>query len=280
MAVAAIIGAGPTGGAVAHALARRGMFARVLLVDDAIHVAAGKALDIQQAGPIEGFDTRLDARPRPTDIGGADLVIVADQAGPPAVEWQGEEGLAALSRVRQAGHEGPWLLAGASSAWLMERAAREIDLAPEKIVGSAVLALQAALRAIVALETDVSVLDVDALVVGRPPDSMRVLWEQATVAGQPALSRLARNGVHRIEHRLRQLWPPGPLALGSAAALTAHAMCRNARRRLTTFALVPAGAGERQALAVPALLGPAGVRAVETSLLEGQPPWRFALARP
>jgi malate dehydrogenase len=277
MAVAAIIGAGPTAGAIAHALARRGSFSSVLLVDAAIQVAAGKALDIQQAGPIEGSDTRLAARATPGEAGASDLVILADQYGPPALEWKGEPGLVALGHVRRAGHGGPWLFAGASSVWLMERAANELGLASDKLAGSAMLALEGALRAIMAVEADVSVLDVDAPVVGSPPDTVRVLWEQATVAGQPALSRLARSGVQRIEHRLRQMWPPGPMALGSAAALMATAMSCNARRRLTTLALVPAGANEPRVVAVPALLGPSGIRAVDTALLEGHPTRRFSL---
>ena len=55
-----IIGAGELGGAIAHALARGERVDRVRLIDDAGTIAAGKALDIQQAGAIDGFHTRLE----------------------------------------------------------------------------------------------------------------------------------------------------------------------------------------------------------------------------
>ena len=55
MTTAAIIGAGDIGGAIAHALARRESANRVWLIDAAGSAAAGKALDIQQSGAIEGL---------------------------------------------------------------------------------------------------------------------------------------------------------------------------------------------------------------------------------
>src|SRR5262245_66477393 len=61
MTTAAIIGAGDLGGAVAQALAARDRVARLVLIDPAGTVAAGKALDLQQSGAVHGFHTRLAA---------------------------------------------------------------------------------------------------------------------------------------------------------------------------------------------------------------------------
>ena len=55
----AIVGAGELGGAVAHVLARRDVVRSLVLVDESGRVAAGKALDIAQAAPVEGFATQL-----------------------------------------------------------------------------------------------------------------------------------------------------------------------------------------------------------------------------
>src|SRR5690349_7589659 len=55
----AIIGAGELGGALAHALARRDLARTITLVDEHGRVAEGKALDISQAAPVEGFATQL-----------------------------------------------------------------------------------------------------------------------------------------------------------------------------------------------------------------------------
>ena len=55
-----IVGAGDLGGATAHALARGERVRRVLLIDESGTIAAGKALDIQQAEAVEGFHTRVE----------------------------------------------------------------------------------------------------------------------------------------------------------------------------------------------------------------------------
>ena len=55
----AIIGAGELGGSVAHVVARQNLAPTICLIDDAGRVAEGKALDISQAAPIEGFATML-----------------------------------------------------------------------------------------------------------------------------------------------------------------------------------------------------------------------------
>ena len=55
----AILGAGSLGGTLAHALAARGRVRDVCLIDAGGRVAEGKALDITQAAPIEGFSTRV-----------------------------------------------------------------------------------------------------------------------------------------------------------------------------------------------------------------------------
>ena len=59
----AIVGAGELGGLVAHALARRNAADVVRLIDDTGHIAEGKALDISQAAPVEGFATVVSGRP-------------------------------------------------------------------------------------------------------------------------------------------------------------------------------------------------------------------------
>ena len=78
MRVIAIIGAGELGGAAAHALARQDVAAAIRLVDDRGRAAEGKALDIMQAAPIEGFTTEVSGSTELMTAGGADVVIIAD----------------------------------------------------------------------------------------------------------------------------------------------------------------------------------------------------------
>jgi malate dehydrogenase len=88
----AIIGAGELGGAVAHALARSNLVQSVRLIDETRRVAAGKALDIAQAAPVEGFATQLSGATDVSMAAGASIVILADRIT--GGEWQGEDGLA------------------------------------------------------------------------------------------------------------------------------------------------------------------------------------------
>jgi hypothetical protein len=75
-------------------------------------VAEGKALDLMQAGSVEGFATQLSGSTDMMTAGGADIVIVADRAG--GIEWQGEDGLRLVGRLREIAPAAVILLAGAS----------------------------------------------------------------------------------------------------------------------------------------------------------------------
>ena len=79
----AIVGAGELGGLVAHALARRNAAGLVRLIDDSGRVAEGKALDISQAAPVEGFATRSPVRPACRRRRARIVVVIADRAGNP-----------------------------------------------------------------------------------------------------------------------------------------------------------------------------------------------------
>src|SRR5262249_50675109 len=107
----AILGAGDLGGAVAHTLARRDLAHTVRLIDSTGQLAAGKALDLMQAAPIEGFAARVVGSTDPSTMSGADLIVVADRAG--HGEWQGDEGLALLRQVARIGHSSIVVCAGA-----------------------------------------------------------------------------------------------------------------------------------------------------------------------
>src|SRR5262245_59805127 len=101
MNAVAIIGAGELGGSVAQALAARDRLARIVIVDANANVAAGKALDIQQSGAVDGFHTRLTGA---DDFGaavGCALSIVAHQVGQPSQDWDAENGLSTIERVLQ-----------------------------------------------------------------------------------------------------------------------------------------------------------------------------------
>ena len=88
-----IVGAGEIGGALAHILARAGLASSITLVDETGDVAAGKALDIMQAAPIEGFATTVAGHRDLAMSSAGDVTILADRdrSGPDGA-FGGEDG--------------------------------------------------------------------------------------------------------------------------------------------------------------------------------------------
>ncbi len=231
-----ILGAGPIASELASTLARAGV-SRVMLLDDEVpSMAAGKALDVQQACPIIGSDTEVSCGGPTADVLDADVLVVADR-GSDGREWSGETGLAQVARLLPR-IRGIVAFAGASHAWLLERSVIELGRSRAAAVGSAPLALEAAVRAMAALEADCPVSDVHLTVAGRPPTEVAVLWEVSQIAGEAATRRLDQGAMRRIEARIPALWPPGPYALGSAASLAVRTILQGADRTLTGFTLL------------------------------------------
>jgi malate dehydrogenase len=260
MTTAAIIGAGNLGGAIAHALATRESVSRVLLVDSAGTAAAGKALDILQAGAIQGFHTRLDGTDDPSRIIGATVCIVADRFGAASVEWQGDEGLGQLVRLAPFIGEAPIVLAGASQADLLLKAAREGRFRRERLVGSAPEGLAAAIRAIVAMEAHCSPAEVMLTVLGTPPDGFVVPWSEASIGGYALEHVLDTVQLNRVEARTRRLWPPGAYALGLIAACVAEAIVTSSRSAFSLLTVLGGEFGVRDRVgALPVLLSRNGI---------------------
>jgi len=268
--VAAVLGAGELGGALAQKLALRGRFAEVRIIDRARGVAAGKALDIQQSSPLDGFATRVVGDDDPAAAAGAAVIAIADVSGPPNAEWIGDAALALVKRLAQLS-AAPIVCAGPSHRALIAAAVRELHLEPARIVGSAPGALEAAIRAMVALETRGSASDVSLSIIGVPPDRVVIGWEHATVAGASLLAVIGPPQRSKVQARMPHLWPPGPTALAAAAARVVEGLAFGSRRRLTCFAAVraPRTDGLRVA-AVAVELEPGGVHRIAPASLSVQ----------
>lgn len=240
MSFIAIIGAGATGGAIAHKLACRDRVAHIRLIDEAVAIARGKALDIQQSAPLEEFRTKVTAEADVAAAAGAAAIVLADQAGGQG-EHAGEPGLALLRRLTRIETRAPLLFAGVTQRELMARAVSELDVDPKRLLGSAPLALESALRALAGLLIDGSGVEVSLRVVGIPPGNTVVLWEEASAFGQPLSRELPPHEIAGLAARIPGLWPPGPYALASAAARVAEAMANGSRRRFSCFVALGRG---------------------------------------
>lgn len=263
MSTVCIIGAGELGGATAHALARHERIRRVILIDDAAGVAAGKALDILQAGAVDGSHTHLEGGADLSRIVGAAVCVIADRSGRTSSEWQGDEGLALVNRLVPYAGDAPLVFAGASQASLVLAAAREAHIRRERLIGSASEALCGAVKSMVALEAQCSPNEIGLTVLGAPPRGFVVAWSEASIGGHALERVLTQVQLSRIEGRVAHLWPPGPHALGLAAARVAEAVVTSSRRAFSVLTPLGGEFGARGKVGVlPARLSTQGI--VET----------------
>lgn len=260
MATVAIVGAGDIGGACAQALAVRDRVSYVMVIDPAVHPAAGKALDIKQAGAIAGFHTRLDGSADESRVVGCSAVVIADRFAAGSPEWQGEEGLALIKRLDALATDVPIVFAGAAQTSLIESSFQEARIPARRLIGSSTEALAAAVGAIAAMEAGCAPDEVSVAVLGTPPASFVVPWSDASIGGYAMERVLSQVQLRRIEERVSKLWPPGPFVLGAAAARVVEALLGASRRSYNVLTILGGEFGVRdRAGAVPALLSSSGI---------------------
>ncbi|WP_338244152.1 malate dehydrogenase [Aurantiacibacter hainanensis] len=187
----ALIGSGMIGGTLAHLAAKKEM-GDIVLFDIAEGMPQGKALDLSQCGPIEGFDAKITGTNDYADIAGADVVIVT--AGVPRKPGMSRDDLLGINlKVMKAVGEG--IKANCPEAFVicitnpldaMVWALREFSGLPHnKVVGMAGVLDSARFATFLAWEFDVSVKDVNAFVLGGHGDTMVPVTSYTTINGIP-----------------------------------------------------------------------------------------------
>lgn len=187
----ALIGAGNIGGTLAHLAGLREL-GDVVLFDVFGGVAAGKALDIMQSGPIDHFDVNMTGSSDYSVIAGADVVIVT--AGFPRKPGMSRDDLL-TKNAEVMGQVGAGIKAYCPDAfvicitnpldvmvWALQQ---KSGLPANKVVGMAGVLDSARMRLFLAKEFGVSVDDVTGFVLGGHGDSMVPLMRYSTVAGVP-----------------------------------------------------------------------------------------------
>ena len=241
MSTVVILGAGEIGGALARQLAATDLVSRIVLVDDLGTIAAGKALDVAQSGPVDRYHTVVSGTSDVAAVVGAAVVVIADQAGQPGGEWQDEAGLALLKRVTGLNQVAPFLCAGAAQGGLIERGVSEAGMARTRLFGTAAEALRSAVTAITALEANAAPSDISLAVLGRPPQQVIVPWDEGAIGGRSIPTVLSAAQLARLDARVARLWPPGPYALASAATrMIRTALSRGPRLHMAIVAVPPA----------------------------------------
>jgi len=258
MTQVAIVGGGEVGGLLAHALARRNIAADICLIDNNGRAALGKALDIMQAAPVEGFSSNLSGATELSAIAGASIVAIADAFGgqPPAADAS----MLLLKRVRDLAPASLIVCVESGDRDLIDRGVRELHIPRAQLLGSAPEALTGGIRALTAIELDAPASDVALSVLGVPPNHIIVPWDDATVGGFSLVRVLSEPARRRLDARIAGLWPPGPYALAAAAARAIDTIFRGSRRLVTCFVAPDDSAGMRaRAAALPVRLGRPGV---------------------
>ncbi|MEM8755239.1 MAG: malate dehydrogenase, partial [Pseudomonadota bacterium] len=187
----ALIGAGQIGGTLAH-LAGLKELGDVVLFDIAEGIPQGKALDIAESAPVDGFDAAFSGTQDYADIAGADVCIVT--AGVPRKPGMSRDDLLGINlKVMKAVGEGiaehapdAFVICITNPLDAMVWALREFSGLPkEKVCGMAGVLDSARFRHFLAEEFGVSIKDVTAFVLGGHGDTMVPLTRYSTVAGIP-----------------------------------------------------------------------------------------------
>src|SRR5947209_13560136 len=187
----ALIGAGNIGGTLAHLIGLKEL-GDVVLFDVFGGVAAGKALDIMQSGPVDGFDALMTGGSDYAAIKDSDVVIVT--AGFPRTPGMSRDDLIGKNAgvIAQVAEGIKTYCPDAfvivitnpldAMVWVMQQ---KSGLPPQKVVGMAGVLDSSRFRLFLAQEFGVSVEDVTAFVLGGHGDSMVPLTRYSTVAGIP-----------------------------------------------------------------------------------------------
>jgi malate dehydrogenase len=279
-----ILGAGEIGGAAAREIAALDLISRIVIVDDLATVAAGKALDVAQSAPIDGYHTALSGTSDVAAVVGAVAIVIADRVSgvqesktPRPQEWPDDEAVFnLLRRIAGLNQIAPIICAGAIHAPLVEKAVSEAGMSRTRVFGSAAEALRSAVIAIASAEANVAPADISLCVLGRPPQQIIVPWDEASIGGRCATNVLSAAQLARLDARVARLWPPGPYALAAAAArIIRTALTRSPRTHAVLVAVTREEGRPGRSSMMPVTLDPTGIATLVPPSLSARDRVRF-----
>jgi len=281
----ALIGAGMIGGTLAH-LAALKRLGDVVLFDVIEGLPQGKALDLAEAGPIEGYDCKITGTNKYDDIEGADVAIVtAGIARKPGMSRDDLLGINSkiitdVAENLKARAPRAFVIVITNPLDAMVTLMKRVTGFPkERVVGQAGVLDSSRYRTFVAMELGVSVESVTALVLGGHGDDMVPVRSYCQVGGVPVEKLIAADRLEAIEKRTRNAGGEVVALLktgsayyspASAAIQMAEAYLQDRKQILPCAALLEGEYGVRGVYAgVPIRIGAGGVeRVVEIELSE------------
>jgi malate dehydrogenase len=273
-----VVGAGNVGATTAQRLAEKAL-CDVVLVDILEGVPQGKALDLMEAAPIEGYDAKISGSNDYAATAGSQVAILT--AGIPRKPGMSRDDLLATNKriiqdvTKQIVRYSPnaIIIIVSNPLDAMCHAAFEASGLPgSMIVGMAGILDSARLRAFIAMELNVSVESIEALVLGGHGDTMVPLPRYSTVGGIPVTELLSADRIDALIDRTRRGGAEivGLLKIGSAyyapssaAVEMAEAILKDKKKILPCAAYLQGEYGIHDLfVGVPVKLGSRGVEEI------------------
>ncbi len=269
-----VVGAGNVGATCAQELARRD-YADVVLVDIIPNYPQGKALDLNQAGAVLGYEPALTGTNGYDETANSDVVVIT--AGRPRSPGMSRDDLVTTNETivssvtREVVRQSPKTVIVVVSNPLdaMCHVAKAVSRFPKsRVVGMAGILDTARFAAFISQELDVSVRDVTAVVLGGHGDQMVPVVSATTVGGIPIAELLPKGRIRKLVERTRLgggelvnlLGTSAWYAPGAAAAQMVDSICLDQKRVLPCTAYLEGEYGiDGLYMGVPAKLGAGGV---------------------
>ena len=272
-----IVGAGATGATCAEVLARRD-YAEIVLTDIKEGLPQGKALDINQMGPILGFEATVTGTNDYADTAGSDVVVIT--AGLPRQPGMSRDDLVQTNEkiVRSVTEQ----VIGSSPDAIIIVLSNPLDamchvaksasgLPKERVFGQAGILDTARYRTFIAWETKASTKDVQALVLGGHGDQMVPVISSTTVGGVPLRKLVSEERIRAMVERtavgggeiVKLLGTSAWYAPGAACAQMVDSVLLDEKRVLPCTAYLEGEYGiDGLYMGVPVKLGRSGIEEI------------------
>jgi malate dehydrogenase len=272
-----VVGAGNVGATCAQELARRD-YCDVVLVDIKEGLPQGKALDIDQSGPILGYEPNVIGTNAYDETAGSEVVVIT--AGLPRQPGMSRDDLVATNenivkavteQAVAASPEAILIVVSNPLDAMCEVARRSSGHPRERVFGQAGILDTARFRTFIAMETKASVKDVQALVLGGHGDQMVPIVSATTVGGVPLTKLVPADRIQAMVERtavgggeiVKLLGTSAWYAPGAAAAQMVDAVCLDEKRVLPCTGYLQGEYGiDDLYMGVPVKLGAAGIEEI------------------
>jgi malate dehydrogenase len=280
-----VVGAGNVGATCAQELARRD-YADVVLVDIKENLPQGKALDIDQAGAVLGYETKVTGSNGYEETAGSEVVVIT--AGLPRSPGMSRDDLvqtnerivkSVTDEVKAASPDAILVIVSNPLDAMCHVAKHASGFPKERVVGMAGILDTARFSTFISLETGASVKDVTAMVLGGHGDQMVPVVSHTSVGGVPLTKLVVESAIDAMVERTRKgggelvqlLGTSAWYAPGAAAAQMVDSICLDERRILPCTAYLEGEYGiDGFYMGVPVVLGANGVSEIVELELSGQ----------